>query len=1624
MAGGQLQFDAVVSAGQLNKLLAELRSGAEGAAKAINDALGGTVTKKLVLEEVANNKGTKDLIAVEKQRLSITDQLISKQRQLNKTQEGSVTSLKGQLRELTQARNAVQRYAVTAGGITGVVKQQRAEWAALNAQVSRVSRELAVASASGFWDRIKVATRSQGLINISNGLVELTQGLQAASILAGQFLGAINSIVDATAELQSFALAFKAIGAGGAGAVTGLQESSRVALGLGVELRTVQEGFRQLSPVVLNVGGDLGDVSSIVEALSSRFAAFGISGDRARRVLNGVIQAFSKGKLQAEELTQQISEADPAFKTDLTAALFASRKELGELGKQIDGTVPNLEKLVKAGLITSDVLIKVIPGLSKSALLFGKLGASGASAVDGLERGAVTIDQVRANLNNLNQLSLRELSLSAEPLILALLRVQATLTDTFTRIANSAGTDVLADIGGRAIEVFGRLADTLLVLGEGAVNVVGALKPIIDLVSAILSIPGATELAGVAILGNLLKPLNILEGRLERSKAAIQGFRNGFTGIFKGSAAAIAQVSDELKGIDKALGATSIGTNVLNQRDLDTLRAGSEETARFAQRQDALIASKRLLSTASTELARKLAEEEGTLKKLQQAQVQAAIAPVSDEARVETQNKISEAIERTGTNISILASEQNRLDAQSKSLNTALELNSRTVEGFGGAIKRTGAALRGGLAGGLNAVRGALGSLKSGFTSLLGLIDPLTAIIIAAGVGQRLYADGTKDATEAAKRFEDVNNVLSASLEDLAPGQEESAKASTALGRIWDRLASAAVRLGDVLSNVFEGFAGILEGSSSAVQSFAESVANSLGAVGTSFSAFGDSFTTFAAGAAGAIGGFAVAGPIGAAIGALGGVTLALAGSTSEAAAAQQELAKELAAVDAGSATTTEQVKKLAAAITSVQTDPGTGDIEAGGLQKAKAALDALRSAQEAQTKELDKTNAAYDINQTSVKQYSSQVSSLTAKIAEQESILRENQGAPSIFSEEAVAENEAARAAIAQYRQELKAAKDALTQAQIATGTLAASQEVQGQNLKETSDSALAAEAALKGLEEQNIKTADSTTDLSAAIKTLQDNNAALKITDPVDRKQFQENLQRIEAIKNALEELTKSDYEVRVEVRGQDEAIANNVAAITLDQGPLRDTRTTVNSITTALANASDNFAQKAQQFRDLVTEGTLRQADGAALTERAGADFLESITKSRAELADAARDLSKSLTESTQSLSSLILSKPEFFTPEEIRGAADQIERDFAAAIQRTGVIPNIQPGTPDEILRQKQEFVETRNRAEELNTTIKEINESLKLITASITGVSPLLDQLKQKGVDIASISQDAADALSGVGEGAPDRIAQVFGSIEVNGQKFIQFFDNATGQARSLEQAQFDALQAADRLASSGGQVADEFTQSPIEDLVSGLSDGANTSDQISSNLGSAADNASKIADSIKSLQGLTIDVKVNQIPGFFTGGEVTAGQQIRVNELGKEGFLSRGGQLSQINVPANATWRPPSSGTIIPAHMWKQINAPSGHVRSAEGSVGVMTARATSGATDLSGIVRRIEMSIARSNASGGTGELAAVQAQQAIEIGKLSRAVDKLAEKKWNVKAVVTSPGSSGYLSALNHRL
>lgn len=96
------------------------------------------------------------------------------------------------------------------------------------------------------------------------------------------------------------------------------------------------------------------------------------------------------------------------------------------------------------------------------------------------------------------------------------------------------------------------------------------------------------------------------------------------------------------------------------------------------------------------------------------------------------------------------------------------------------------------------------------------------------------------------------------------------------------------------------------------------------------------------------------------------------------------------------------------------------------------------------------------------------------------------------------------------------------------------------------------------------------------------------------------------------------------------------------------------------------------------------------------------------------------------------------------------------------------------------------------------------------------------------------------------------------------------------------------------------------------------------------------------------------------------GGPVSGGSTYQVNELGREGFLSASGRLSEIKVPSFGSWKAPSSGEVIPAHVWSEIKAANSAVSTsasrlaASGASTMVSRRGQGGSVDNSRITNHV----------------------------------------------------------------
>ncbi len=1439
----RISYEVDFSAKGAQTLWNEFLAGSQSAGRALNEALGGRVKKELFLEVKADDAGVKRLVASEREVYTELQKIVNLQEKANKTQQGSVTSLRQQVNEAKQARDGMAKYATAVDGVSVKVGTVNGAWAAQNQRVKDLQRQLDLASASNVWQKLTAEYNLKGLAGAGRQISELVNVFQSVSIIVGQVIGSVNQLFDALQKVQSIKLTFQGIGAGGdIGKV--FSESSRIALGLGVNLNTVRDGFQQLSPVILATGGNIGDVSAITESLSSRFVTFGLSADKSRRVMNGVVQAFSKGKLMAEELTQQISEADPAFRTDLANAIGVSVQQLGEM--------------VKAGEVTNAVLLEAIPRMSKAAGLFGNLGTTALDAARGFREGSVTVEQFRNQLATIEQLTLEKLVDPdvgpLRPLLAALLELRAVVTDVAVAFANS--------------EIF---ESFLRVLGAVASQVVLVIQVIVKLGTIIASItqPIFGALNAIDSLGGLLKNFGVISSLV----AAIIVTKLVAAIVTIGAGGIVSAATAAITGLSTAI--TFLATGGL---------------ANLAKTVASSIAAIIGLGTASAGAAA--------------AETAAAGATSARSAAIGFLTK------------------QLGLKAAAEALSTAAAgANGAAQVKTAGGIVITGAAAAGATApvGGLAAATSGLAAATAAAAIPFAAIAAVIGVVIAGFV---VWNAATKEGAELTSRF-------SQSLDAIRAGADSAKKAL-----------DGGADSGDKFVNMLRALE--IEKQKANRQPFDFSIQGllELRAITNALDFISET--------------------------SLRGVALA---ATEASGTVLEGTARTLDAVNAYSKIN-----------------------DKSGIKAKKIAID-IAAAQDGVTSALELTRAK---RQQLLEEEAKSPEPTTddklksLKILEDQIVLLE--------------EVERKQAAIRAKAREQGIIIDVKLNIQDADAQLASL----GEKAK-----GLKAQIQLETNPEKRAKLQAELNGLEAQLKFLGSDITQVKIDAKftIDKRALDDGLGIAQAVLGNLQAATQYGQSVlglqAGFLTGQEKEKQNELEILKERLGGY------ANSIAGQQA-----IKQKEQEIKDIAEQK--RQIEIQALQAKLNA--LPAQQQQEREALNIQQQIAKLELEKLKNANTRLKAESEALR---IKLEAERREESSKQGGGDQAKIASI-----DALLKTRKEYadiLDRESRSLDASSRLQGQLFTLQQQTLSSKQGAEELDlraQIAAQGnLDTQRQTKDAVER-TGIAMTAAARSKESFFRSSKNADQYEQSSAAAAGRQATNAQA---AAQANKDGAKPAGETADASrTFAEKAKLAATSTDNAKEdSKTIANDLGDGADDAKRISDRLNALDGKRIDVNVNVIggpQGLWTGGPTVGGRTYRVNELGKEGFLSSSGTLSPINKPRNALWRAPSQGTVIPAHIMSNLEVPTGRV-----STGVRPAAVAggTGANGLAKIARAIQNAMSRTNKPDpGLQEMASIQAHQAQQIGKLSHAVSKLADKDWNVNVGVRNTGSTAYLDALNRRM
>lgn len=1506
------------------------------------------INTTVVLDVRADDSGIKKLVARETELNSKYNEANGLLERARKIQDGSLTSLRGQIREATQARDQTAQYVTSLQGGLSILKQTNPEWTKANEKVQRITRELQLAGASSFWDRLKADLNLGGFLKAGGAINSLVNTFQSLSILVGQTLAPINALGDSLNRLQSIELTLESIGQGPAQVGQIFQQSTDIATKYGVSLNAVREGFTKLTPTVTASGGTLDQVGTIIDALSSRFAAFGLSGDNTKRVMNGIIQAFGKGKLQAEELTQQISEADPAFRVDFAKALLRAKGELDSLGSEVDGTVQNLGELVKQGKITSDVLLKVLPYTAKASAAFGALGPTAATAFQAFAEGKVTVQQLQTQIANLGQLNLETLAKSVKPLLGVFFAVQGVVAD-FVKVlldleSTKFITDLLTDIAKSALFVFNAITTVVSA-------VLNLIDPIFGLINAINKWIPVTKIIGGLIVAYL-------------GVATLNLAKNGIKVLI----ASIAQLIAVKGGW---VAASIAATNALTMNAIPAVVNLGRSVA------GALIPPLlRFVAVIKTQLLGALASMVVSLNAVGLKGAGSFVAGIGQAA---------------GGLLSLVPK----------------------AKAAGQAAKNAGQAAAGA---GQTFTQGAFN---------FGLYGA-EAIGAAGGASQLLLALG-----------------------DVGEGADDAAKG---VGGVAKTANNAAITLGkgaDAAGDTASAFANAGVG------------AGGLGiagkAAGISLGVMGVALAAVAAVAAVGAGAWYVYDQVN---GEANKTTEQFVETLKDLKAKYDQLKESQRAAATDSELFTAAIKKAAA-----ETQANGGFAKDGNIfdeldaAAAIAQTDALKN----NTAKLEKT---FKDTTNAVKAYNAETDSAKADALIQETGVL-IQGYDALI-------------------QSAKQARDALAAKAKVGGRLTADEAKQLLKLNAEIDNVrnkrqkLIDESQAKGLVlpveivgEKEVE--GSINGLKGRLKSLEEEQTNL----PIGTAEFQAASNKIFAIKTALEQLEKDPTQLKVELEYQanladlkialerGKALIDNVKA----QGDLE------NSIFGVARGYLSYRAQKEQEFLDKLKErkageneikaqeariAEIKKADEELERQAAIARF-NNLTKVQ-EQERAILDLNQKQRRIEAEKAVFAAKAAEAKQKAAIAEAKAAVLREKADVTRKGSEGGTAITAAEQERLNLLQQIVDLNNQSllsdsQQVAIAQRYLN-SLSQIESLERSTLGLQQQTarNQQTAELASLGVASAvkEGQSALGQTAFATREVTVGFININGKAVelkntVQTLKDTAikpedlGLGRSLTDGANSAVTSIIKIGAAVNELEsgtlggfDDLTgqtselQAAAEGLASvpiddNTSTAVSAASDLTSQFSAAKTEVDNIVQSLSSLDGSQINVGVNltntSFAGRWAGGPTVAGQKYRVNELGKESFLSASGRLSMINKPKNAIWRAPSSGTVIPAHLTSMLQIPRTGVKmTADASSRV--SRMARSANSASGISRAISSALKGVAIDTGNDYNARAQAAQAAQLGKLTVAINELTRKNWNVDVKVRNTGSTAYLDALSKRL
>jgi len=441
--------------------------------------------------------------AAYQQRVDKIAQLEAAVRRAQGVQDGSVAAIRAegkalleqlnnqnlsiaQREKLTQAINsnaeAERRAQGIQSGSIADLRAQQAEYQRLaeSLRVGTAEQIRAQQAADELGNRIAALTpKTTSFIGQLNKLATIQAGIQAITAIFGQIAGSIDKVVKRIKEVEAFDLALRNLGVSASDSAAAFSQAANTANALGAPIQQVEKAYKRITPALRDIGASAAESDRFIENLTARTQVLGLTTEESGRLQEAFAQVLAKGKLQAEELTQQIAEVDGAFRTQFAEALGITSAELQELTKN--------------GQITSQVFVKGVNAMNNGVdLLKGNI-----------ESGNATIQQLQNLIANINLKSLEEIGRQIEPGIRAFLEAGRVFAEFVRTVIDSPVGQLLGDtfnqVAGATKNFITALTGLLTVLLQIISPIAALLRLFSPLIGVFVFFVATLKTAGLAL---------------------------------------------------------------------------------------------------------------------------------------------------------------------------------------------------------------------------------------------------------------------------------------------------------------------------------------------------------------------------------------------------------------------------------------------------------------------------------------------------------------------------------------------------------------------------------------------------------------------------------------------------------------------------------------------------------------------------------------------------------------------------------------------------------------------------------------------------------------------------------------------------------------------------------------------------------------------------------------------------------------------------------------------------------------------------------------------------------------------------------------------------------------------